>query len=153
MSKIDLLAFLRTLRGERQPTCLIHGQPLSGKSQFAQELAEQTGWSYLDVLGTLGSQPERAARIDQFQLDDLRDLILATVEADVLLIDDLDFLFPIWVNDVHPFQEFVRTLKHRNRQVAFCFFAHTRRDFEEWTLWTASRASRVLRFDDIRSLI
>lgn len=149
---IDFPSFLQVLRGERQPTCVVHAAPLSGLSHFTQTLARRSGVSYLDVLGVMAAQPDISARLDQFQPDDLGRLIVSQAQDDVVLVDDLDFLFPVWGSDVQPFQEMVRRLKHPQRPVAFAFFVHTRPEWEQWELRTAARASRVLRFEDLQPI-
>jgi hypothetical protein len=149
---LDFPAYLQALRGERQPTCVVHAAPLSGLSQFAQALARRPGFGYLDVLGTVADQPELSARLDQFQPNDLGRLIVRLGQSDVVLVDDLDFLFPIWGRDIHPFQEMVRSLKHPRLPVALAFFVHTRPEWEQWDLLTAARGSRVLRFENLQPI-
>jgi hypothetical protein len=70
--------------------------------------------------------------------------------TEVLLVDDLDFLFPIWSRNLQPFQELVRDLKHPSRQVAMAFFVHSRTEWDQWELHTAARANRILRFEDLQ---
>lgn len=147
---IDFLAFLRALRGERQPTCVVHAAPLCGLTQFAQALARRPGIAYLDVLSMVATSPELSESLDRFQPDDLGRLILRQQPADVMLVDDLDFVFPVWGRDTRPFQELVRGLRHPDHQTSFAFFVHTRAEWEQWSLLTAERSSRVLRFEELQ---
>ena len=149
---IDLPAFLHALRGERQPTVLVHGPPLCGKTRFAQQLAKENGWGYFDVLAALSEHRELAGQIDQFDTPTLRHLLLEVPSfGDILLVDELDFLFPLWGN-LGSFKELVRTLNVPTGGVAFAFFVQSRPDWESWELLTASRQSRVVEFETIKPL-
>jgi hypothetical protein len=149
---IDLPTFIRAQRRERYPSFVVHGPPLSGKSRFAQALAHKLGLGYLDVLGVLAEQPELAAQIDRFDVAALKRLILdrAAGVTEALLIDDLDFLFPVWADDLMPFKEMVRGLICPGQPMAFGFFVQTRREWQDWNLLTAARASRILQWENIQ---
>lgn len=152
--KIDLMQFIRQQRGERQPTFVVLGPPLSGKSAFAQQLAQQAEIGYLNVLDAVASQSDLAGHIEQFDIVALKRLILDRIDVNshtALLIDDVDFLFPTW-NDVLPFKEMVRLLKHPDRPIVFGFFLQSQSAFEDWELLRSDRHSRVLHLEGIRSL-
>jgi len=147
---LDLPAFVRSLRGERQPSMLVHGSPLSGKTTFARKLATQAGWGYLDVLAAVAARPELAGHIDQLDIPTLRSLLLeAAAGVDALLVDELDFLFPLW-GDLRPFQELVRTLSVPDRPVTFVFFVQSRAEWEGWGLMTAARENRVVELEKVK---
>lgn len=148
---IDLVAFLRSLRSERQPSLLVHGPPLCGKSSFARKLAEKNGWGYLDVLAMVAIRPELSTQVDRFDIPALRKLLLEQAKADVLVVDELDFLFPLW-GDLRPFQEMVRSLVNAERPVGFAFFVQSRPEWNNWNLLTAARQNRVVDFEKIKSL-
>ena len=149
----DLPVFIHSLRQERYPTILVHGPPLSGKTRFARQLASQTGWAYLDLLSVLSTHPSWPATIDQFDVPALRAFLLerATAVNEVLLIDELDFLFPL-LGDLRPFQEMVRALTLPTAGLAFAFFVQSRPEWENWSLLTAGRQSRIIPFQAIKPL-
>src|SRR5689334_20466796 len=104
-TRIDLPVFLRVLRRERYPTAVIHAPPLAGKTTFARRLAQEPGISYLDLLERLATDEKLSARMDQFDVETLRHMLLdcaANVTADVMLVDELDYIIPIWGSDLRP---------------------------------------------------
>jgi hypothetical protein len=148
----DLPVFLQSMRGERQTTVIVYGLPFCGKSKFARALAESKGWDYLDVMSVLSEQSETARKIDQIDISDLKQLILSqTGNAEVVLVDELDFLFPLW-GDLQPFKEMVRTLHNSARPVVYAFFLQTRHDWDDWNLFTAGHQSRIFTFETIKPL-
>lgn len=152
---VDLPAFLRHLRGERTTAMLVHGAPLCGKTCFARQLAHKTGATYLDMLEMLSRRPDLSAQIDQFDPSTLRLLLLEQVKStptDILLVDELDFLFPLWAGDLPPFQEMVRALANPGRAVAFAFFVQSRPEWENWNLQTAGHQSRIIPFENLKSI-
>lgn len=152
---LDLPSFLRTLRGERRTAMLIHGAPLVGKSRFARGLAEKFEGGYLDVLATISQRPDLASEIDQFDPATLRRLAVEFAEStpkDFIVIDELDFLFPIWGGDLKPFQSMIYDLYNPRRATAFVFFAQSRPEWEAWALETSGRQSRVVEFENLKPL-
>ncbi len=152
---LDLHAFLRTLRGERRTAMLIHGTPLCGKSRFARQLSAKFDGGYLNVLNALSQRPDLSAQIDQFDPSTLRALVLESIQSnpkDFIVVDELDFLFPIWSGDLKPFQNMLYDLYNPNRGTAFVFFAQTRPEWETWQLETAARQNRIVPFDGLKPL-
>jgi hypothetical protein len=152
---LDLPAFLRSLRAERRTAMFIHGAPLCGKSRFARQLVEKIGGGYLDVLEALPHRPDLSVAIDQFDPAALRLLTLEFAEStpkDIIVIDEFDFLFPIWVGDLSPFQNMLHDLYNPRRATAFVFFAQSRPEWVTWQLETAARQSRVIDFERLKAL-
>lgn len=149
---VDLPVFLQSMRGERQPTVVVHGPPLCGKSKFAQTLAVRKGWACLDVMTLLSEQSEISRKIDQIDVSDLKQQIIGhTGNADIVLVDEIDFLFPLW-GDLQPFKEMVRALLNPVRPVVYVFFLQTRHDWDDWKLFTAGHRSRIFAFETIKPL-
>lgn len=152
---LDLPNFLHSLRGERRTAMFIHGAPLVGKTSFARQLAEKVDAGYLDVLETLSHRPELSSVIDQFDPSALRQLIVEFAQSnprDVILVDDFDFLFPIWGSDLRPFQDMLYKLTNPQRATAFVFFAQSRPEWETWQMETANRQSRVVEFESLKAI-
>ena len=152
---LDLPAFLRSLRGERRTAMLIHGAPLCGKSRFARQLVEKMDGGYLDTLEALSRRPDLSPAIDQFDPAALRQLALEFAESnpkDVIVIDEFDFLFPLWGGDLSPFQNMLHELYNPRRATAFVFFAQSRPEWEAWQLETAARQSRGIAFESLKAL-
>jgi len=152
---LDLPPFLQALRGERQTSMLIHGAPLCGKSHFGKQLVEKMDGGYLSVLDFVSKRTELIEKIDEFDPTTLRQLILEFAESnpkDIIVIDDLDFLFPLWVGDLMPFQDMVYRLYNPKRQTTFVFFVQTRPEWKNWKMHTSGHQSRVVFFDDLKAL-
>jgi len=152
---IDLPAFLRKLRSERTTAMLIYGAPLCGKSRFARQLVEKMGGGYLDVLETLSHREDGSRQIDQFDPAALRVLVLEFAESnqkDIIVVDELDFLFPLWCGDLSPFQNMLHELSNPRRATAFVFFAQSHPEWDTWELETAARQSRVIDFESLKAL-
>jgi hypothetical protein len=152
---IDLPPFIHSLRTERRTAMLVHGAPLCGKSRFARQMVEKLDGGYLDVLATISQRPDLSAEIDQFDPATLRLLALefaASNPKDLIVIDELDFLFPIWDRDLQPFQNIIYDLYNPRRATAFVIFAQTRPEWDAWQLETAARQSRVIPFEILRPL-
>lgn len=152
---IDLADFLRAQRRERYPVAVVHGLPFAGKSTFARQLAQRNSFGYLDVLSEINTRPDLRDTIDRFDSAALRALITGyatATETDVVLIDELDFLLPVWASDLASFQEMVRRLRHPERQITYAFFLQTRPALEQWRLVNAAGASCVLSFETLKPL-
>lgn len=152
---LDLPAFLRSLRAERHTAMLIHGAPLCGKSRFARQLVEKMDGGYLDVLEALSRRPDLFAAIDQFDPSTLRRLAVEFAESnpkDVIVIDELDFLFPLWGSDLIPFQNMLYELYNPQRATAFVFFVQSRPEWEAWRLEKSILHSRIVPFEYLKPL-
>ncbi len=152
---VDLPSFLRVLRRERHPTAVVIGPPLCGKTTYARLLAEQHDFEYIDVLGYIAHSPELCTCIDRFDPADLKAVLLNMVgqtTAEVMLVDELDFLLHMWAADLDSFREMVGRLYYPQRAVAFAFFLQTWPRLEQWSLVTASRSRRILAFEQLKAL-
>jgi len=110
---------------------------------------------YLDVLEALSHQEDGSHQIDQFDPAALRLFVLEFAESnpkDVIVIDEFDFLFPIWGGDLSPFQNMLHELYNPRRATAFVFFAQSRPEWDTWQLETAARLSRVIDFESLKAL-
>ncbi len=85
---IDFPKLLQSMRGERQPTVVIYGPPLCGKSKFARALAESKGWKYLDVMSTFAEQFELSGKRDQVDVAMLKQHILAKAGNSEVVLSD-----------------------------------------------------------------
>jgi hypothetical protein len=151
---LDLPAFLRTLRSERTTAMLIHGAPLCGKTRFARRLVDKLDGGYLDVLEAISNRPDLSASIDKFDSAALRRLAVEFAESnpkDIIIIDEFDFLFPIWGGELTPFKDMLYNL-YNPQHTAFVFFAHTRPEWEAWRLESSILQSRIVPFENLKPL-
>lgn len=89
---VDLVAYLKALKGERYRAVVVLGAPMSGKTKFAKRLAEVTGAGYVDVLDAFESDPtvEPNGPNDQIQ----RIALANAGESGIVILDNVDF----WLN-------------------------------------------------------
>jgi hypothetical protein len=152
---LDLPAFLHILRTERRTAMLIHGAPLCGKSTFARQLVDKLDGGYMNVLETISQRKDLSRQIDEFDPSTFRLLTLEFAKSnpkDIIILDELDFLFPVWGDDLSPFQSMLYELYNPSRATAFVFFAQSRPEWESWVLETSGRLSRVVEFANLKSL-
>lgn len=151
---VAMSAFLKLQRGERYRAFLVHGPPHCGKSTFARKLASQAGGTYLDVLTTVATNPELAAEVDLLDAARLKRLALdaAPQEAGLVLVDEFDFLLPLWGGDLSPLMEIVRKVSPPETQAILGFFMRTMPIFESLGLHNRAGQNRVLRLDEIQGL-
>ena len=157
VARIDMRQFLQRQQGERYKAFVIHGPPLASKTTFARKLAELTpGGVYLDMLRYVTERPELAKQVDMIDVATLQRLIIAyaaDVSARLLLVDELDFLVPVWGDDLTEFKHMVRTLSAAQTPTIIGFILQTHYELEEWKLPNgANNQNRILRIENIQAL-
>ena len=157
IARIDMLEFLRRQRGERYKAFVIHGPPLASKTKFARKLAEVIqGGVCLDMLRYVTERPELAQQVDMINIAALQRLIItyaANMGAQLLLVDELDFLVPVWGDDLTEFKHMVRSLSVAQTPAVIGFILQTRYELEEWNLPNgANNQNRILHIENIQAL-
>ncbi len=157
VTRIDIRQFLQRQQGERYKAFVIHGPPLASKTKFARKLAEiSPGGVYLDVLRYVIERPELAQQIDMIDVTALQRLVILyaiNTGARLLLVDELDFLIPIWSDDLTEFKYMVRSLSVAQTPAVIGFILQTRYELEEWNLPNgANNQNRILHIENIQAL-
>jgi hypothetical protein len=157
VTRIDIRQFLQRQQGERYKAFVIHGPPLASKTKFARKLAEiSPGGVYLDVLRYVIERPELAQQIDMIDVAALQRLVILyaiNTGARLLLVDELDFLIPIWSDDLTEFKYMVRSLSVAQTPTVIGFILQTRYELEEWNLPNgANNQNRILHIENIQAL-
>ena len=157
VARIDIRQFLRRQQGERYKAFVIHGPPLASKTKFAHKLAEVIpGGVYLDMLRYVTERPELAQQVDMFDAAALQRLVItysANTGAQLLLVDELDFLVPVWGDDLTEFKHMVRSLFVAQTPAIVGFILQTRYELEEWKLPNgANNQNRILQIENIQAL-
>jgi hypothetical protein len=157
VARIDIHQFLRRQQGERYKAFVIHGPPLASKTKFAHKLAEVIpGGVYLDMLRYVTERPELAQQVDMFDAAALQRLVStysANTGAQLLLVDELDFLVPVWGDDLTEFKHMVRSLSVAQTPAIVGFILQTRNELEEWKLPNgANNQNRILHIENIQAL-
>lgn len=157
VARIDIRQFLRRQQGERYKTFVIHGPPLASKTKFARKLAKVIpGGVYLDLLRYVTERPELAQQVDMIDVAALQHLVItyaANTGARVLLVDELDFLIPVWGDDLTEFKHMVGSLSVAQTPTIIGFILQTRYELEEWMLPNgANNQNRILHIENIQAL-
>lgn len=154
--KVDMLRLIADQRRERYRTVVVHGPPLSGKSEFARRLADAVPSAhYLDLLAHFAAAPDLAGRVDVFDAAALRGLTLAYANdhaAACLVVDDLDFLVYAWNGNLTEFQAVVGKLSAAQSPAVIVFVLQTQPALEGWELLNSAHTPRVLRLEEIAPL-
>ena len=151
---VDIIFFLDMQRQERYRSFIVHGPPGKGKTVFAQKLAALTGGVYIDVLANVATTPELAGKVDVLDVDFLKEIGLeaASNGASLVVLDEFDFLLPIWGGDLSIFIEMVRKLSTTETKAVICFMIQTTDSLDTSTLENSIGQSRILRLDEIQGL-
>ena len=155
-SLIDFQAFLTQQKAERYRAFLVHDLPREGKTAFAHHLAALCEQAvYLDVLQYIAMEPELARRVDTLDIPRFQSLILSVAahrHAHLLLVDEFDFLLPIWGESLPAFFHMVEKLSNRQTDAIIGFFLQTHPMMEHWSLFNNARQPRILTLKDIQPL-
>jgi len=157
VARIDIRQFLQRQQGERYKAFVIHGPPLASKTKFAHKLAEVIpGGVYLDVLRFVTERFELAQQVDMIDAAALQRLVItyaADKGARLLLVDELDFLVPVWGDDLTEFKHMVRSLSVAQTSAVIGFILQTRYELEAWNLPNgANNQNRILHIENILAL-
>ncbi len=157
VARIDILQFLQQQQGERYKAFVIHGPPLASKTKFARKLAEVIpNGAYLDMLRYVTERSELAQQVDMIDVASLQRLVItyaADKGARLLLVDELDFLVPVWGDDLTEFKHMVRSLSVAQTPAVIGFILQTRYELEEWNLPNgANNQNRILHLENIQAL-
>ena len=151
---VDIHAFLEAQRHERYRAFILHGPPNKGKTAFARKVATMTNGAYIDVLAKVAETTDLSAQVDILDAVFLKGLALdaATKGASVVLLDEFDFLLPVWGHDMGRLTEIVRKLSVTETEAIIGFVMQTTTTLETLTLENSAGHSRILQLDEIQGL-
>ncbi len=151
---LDMPTFLEAQRHERYRAFVVHGSPTQGKTAFARKLVELLGGAYVDVLETVAGSRELSERVDTLSPNFLKEIALERAKqgANLVMLDEFDFLLPIWGSEQSRLFEIVRKLSVTETQAVVGFVMQTTPVLESLTLQNSAGQSRILRLDEIRGL-
>jgi hypothetical protein len=103
------------------------------------------------VLQYVTERPELAQKIDCFDVATLRTHALAHT-AQVLFVDEMDFLVPVWGNDLSEFKYMVSKLSITQTPTIIGFILQTYPGLEEWSETNTAQQNRILHIEKIAAL-
>ena len=151
---LNIRQFLATQRQERFKSFLIHNPPLTGKTAFARQFAAMENGIYVDVLARVAESQDLSTKIDELDVRFLKSLALdgASSGAKLVVLDEFDFLVPVWSDDLTGLHELVRKLAAVETPAVVVFVLRTRSVIEGWEIQNTLRQSRILSLSSIQSL-
>lgn len=156
LPRIHIQQFLAQQQGERYRVFILHGHPYSGKTAFARKVASaMAGVIYFDVLNYVIEHPHLTLQIDLIDAARLREIVItyaAEARAQVLLVDEIDFLVHTWENDLSTFQQMAKSLSVNQTPTIIGFILQTQPVLEAWHLTNTAKQNRILHIEDIAAL-
>lgn len=121
MTRLNIRTFIIEQSQESYRACILHAPAMAGKSEFAnriwEELHDEIGIKVLDLQSLFLNDQQLSNEIGSFTPGHLQDLLLkVTCDEQVILVDNVDFLFNTW-NDAER-EQFFRIVKDRIRSPA-----------------------------------
>lgn len=154
---LDIRAFLAVQRQEQYQAFILHAPPDKDEERrrFAAKLAAlEPDGVYLDVLARVAADPALCETIDLLDATFLRQQALdaAAGGARLIVVDEFDFLAPVWGDDLASLQELVRKLRRGETDAVLVFAMQTRPALETWRLVNEHGQSRILPLSSIQNL-
>ena len=150
---IDIRRFIAEQRAERFRAFIVHGAPLSGKSRFMREVAKREDGVYMDVLSLIHDDIALSQRVDTLDAAWLEGRVRAAIDegATFVVVDDFDFLWPIWCDDIAPLLHRIERFYTPSPAVV-TWVMPSHRVLDSAVITRATGASRVLRLNEIAAL-
>lgn len=155
---LDIRPFLAVQRQQQYQAFVLHAPPDKDaeRRRFAAKLAAlEPGGVYLDVLAHVAADPALCRTIDLLDVPFLRRLALdaaAAGGARLVVVDEFDFLAPVWGDDLAGLHELVRKLRRGETDAVLVFSLRTRPALEAWRLVNDRGQSRVLSLSSLQNL-
>lgn len=154
---LDIRPFVAAQRKERYKAFVVHGPPEKDaeRRRFAARLAALESGVYVDVLALVAASPDLAETVDVLDAAFLRQSALdaAAGGAGLVVVDEFDFLLPVWGNDLSGLQQMISILSRTDAPSVFVFAMQTRPALEAWHLTNDLGQSRILPLSSIQSLL
>lgn len=153
---LDIRAYIAAQHKERYKAFVIHSPPEKDaeRRRFAARLAALEGGVYVDMLDKVAADSLLSETVDLLDTDFLRQVALdaASSGAGVVVVDEFDFLLPVWGNDLSGLQQMVATLSRTDTPCVIVFAMQTRPLLETWQLTNDQGQIRVLPLSAIQNL-
>lgn len=154
-SLLDIRSFLTTQRKERYKAFIVHSPPEKDaeRRRFLARLAALENGVVIDLLARVVADPALSETVDLLDAAFLRQTALDAAEgAELVVIEEFDFLVPIWGNDLSSLKQMAGVLSRTDTPSVIVFGMQTRPALEAWNLTNDLGQSRVLPLSSIQNL-
>ena len=141
---------IRRLRLDRRRCFVITGRPGEGKTRLAEQMAARYKGQRLDLLSAFADDPTLAARVDTFTPRRCKEFLQAYVCSDLVLVDELEFLWHRW--DEVEKQEFLNILKLWSKPAFFGVFLPPSGIIERFDMPDQDGKTRILSLHDLQAI-
>ena len=153
---LDVRQFLAVQRKERYKAFVLHSpaEKDNERRAFATRLASLEDGVYMDVLAHVAGNTELSDSIDLLDVPYLQKIALdaAGGGAGLVVVDEFDFLLPVWGNDFSGLQQMITTLSRTDTPSVIVFAMQTRPALETWHLENDHHQNRILSLSAIQHL-
>lgn len=129
----NIVAFVQKLpaRG-RGSACIILSHDFAGQKSWAAEVARQADAGHLDLLEFFAADPQLAARLRDFSVAKLFELLAGYEQKPVLIVSGLEFLKASWSGLPTATEEFVRRVETWPGKPALLFVMQYDKALADW---------------------
>jgi len=148
---IDLAELIDFQMKEQYRAIMILGPANSGKTRFAQLLAQKIKAKYIDLLDIFANNENLSKSIDTFDVSSLKKYLLhLTVNEPVAIVDNIDFLVNTWSDrEKGEFLNLVDKLRSNETKKVFCFFVQGEDIFDSKAIFNSRNESRIMHLNQI----
>jgi len=156
---IDVFEMLNHLEQERYRAAIIHTVPEKSPllSAFCRKVCQQSNGKYLDLLDYFIQTPMLSEKIDRFDPENLRELLIEQSRRQSLfVVDRCDFLLDTWRKSER--QDFYRFIKNQwdsymdGMKAKLIFGLQTTLEIESTYILDSQGQSRIFRLSDFNSI-
>ncbi len=156
---MDLCQFIQSLGSEKYRSIIIHASPNKSAvlSEFAQNLSKAANGDYLDLLDYFYDHADLASKIDQFNPEKLKNLLIEKSSGvNLLVIDRMDFLLDSWRKEER--QAFYRMVKRQwnsfleDYRAILVFCLQTSTELSNLTITDTQGNTRILALSELEDL-
>jgi hypothetical protein len=156
----DAFQYLDYLNQMRYRAIILHAPPEKGNAatRFAQSLCSTANGKYLDLLGLFIEEIELRGKIDSFNPEKFRSLLIEQSKGvDLLCVDRVDFLLDTWRREERKF--FYHMMRDQwdaykdGTKARLMIILQTSLELEQQKIMDSQDQSRVLRLSDFNDIL
>lgn len=141
---------IRRLRLDRRRCFVVTGRPGEGKTRLAEQMAARCGGQRLDMLSTFADDPRLTAGVDTFAPEDCKALLQPYANGDLVLVDEIEFLWHRW--DDAEKRAFLTIRRLWGKPAFFGVFLPPDPVIESFEMVDQDRHARILSLHDLQGI-